>query len=129
MQSASAKAGQFSKISVFDITGPTSISSPYQPGGPQGLKGTIKEPETTYGYTKSDGPILAKGYVEDVTREKAAFEVSSKIIREQVRHAASCTRRRRRGSCLRASPRSRRPPRARARWAAPMVFWGGKESQ
>ena len=61
VQGASAKAGQFSKISIFDITGPT-ISSPYQAGGPQGLKGTLANPETTYGYKKSDGPILSKGY-------------------------------------------------------------------
>lgn len=82
VQSVSAKAGEFSKISIFDITGP-SISSPYQAGGPQGLKGTIRNPETTYGYLKSDGPILAAEWQGDVAREKAAFDVSSKIVQAQ----------------------------------------------
>merc|ERR1719409_2528451 len=91
VQSASAKAGQFSKISVFDITGPTSISSPFQDGGPQGLKGTQLEPETTYGYKKSEGPILSKGWVDDVTREKAAFEVSAKIVSSQAKNIDSKT--------------------------------------
>ena len=35
VQSASAKAGQFSKIEIFSITGTPAISSPYQPGGPK----------------------------------------------------------------------------------------------
>ena len=78
VQAASAKAGQFSKQSVFDIVGAPALSSPYQPGGPQG-----DGPGTTYGFKKSDGPILAEGYQSDVTREKAAFDVSSKIVRAQ----------------------------------------------
>ena len=83
VQSASAKAGQFSKLSVFDIIGEPALSSPYQPGGPQGTG-----PETTFGYKKSDGPVLALengGYKADVAREKAAFEVSAKIVKSQVR--------------------------------------------
>ena len=83
VQSASAKAGQFSKLSVFDIIGESSLSSPYQAGGPQGAG-----PETTFGFKKSDGPVLALengGYKADVAREKAAFEVSSKIVKSQVR--------------------------------------------
>ena len=78
VQGASAKAGQFSKISIFDVVGEPSLSSPYQAGGPQPAgKGT------TYGYKKSDGPILADGYETDVTREKAAYEVSAKIVSSQ----------------------------------------------
>jgi hypothetical protein len=78
VQSASAKAGQFSKLSVFDIVGEPSLSSPFQAGGPQG-----DGPGTTFGYKKSDGPILASGYKSDVSREKAAFSVSSGIVRAQ----------------------------------------------
>jgi len=78
VQGASAKAGQFSKISIFDVVGEPSLSSPYQAGGPQG-----SGPGTTYGYKKSEGPILATGYQEDVTREKAAYEVSKKIVSSQ----------------------------------------------
>merc|ERR1719199_1598601 len=78
VQAASAKAGQFSKLDIFSVVGEPAISSPYQPGGPQG-----DGPGTTYGYKKSDGPILADGYQSDVTREKAAFDVSSKIVRAQ----------------------------------------------
>lgn len=56
MQSASAKAGQFSKLSIFDVVGEPALSSPYQAGGPKA------GPEATYGYSKSDGPILAADY-------------------------------------------------------------------
>lgn len=57
-QSASAKAGQFSKIDIFslDQRGGTAISSPFQVGGPKSGK------DSTYGYAKTDGPILATGY-------------------------------------------------------------------
>ena len=79
VQSASAKAGQFSKLDIFSVVGEPAISSPYQPGGPKA------GPDATFGYAKSDGPILAAGYENDVTREKAAFEVSAKIISAQVR--------------------------------------------
>jgi len=78
VQSASAKAGEFSKLSVFDLVGEPSLSSPFQPGGPQGAG-----PGTTYGYKKSDGPVLALDYASDVSREKAAFLISSKIVRDQ----------------------------------------------
>merc|ERR1719181_660243 len=44
-----------------------------------------------YGYKKSDGPILATGYETDVTREKAAYEVSAKIIRSQEKNIDSKT--------------------------------------
>ena len=37
----------------------------------------------TYGFKKSDGPVLADGYINDVTREKAAYEVSAKIVSSQ----------------------------------------------
>jgi len=85
VQSASAKAGQFSKIEVFSLVGPPSISSPYQAGGPQAGE------EATFGYAKSDGAILAKGYTEDVTRETAALEVSKKIVRSQLPNIESKT--------------------------------------
>jgi hypothetical protein len=85
VQSASAKAGQFSKIEVFSLVGPPSISSPYQAGGPQAGEGA------TFGFAKSDGAILAKGYTEDVTRETAALEVSKKIVRSQLPNIESKT--------------------------------------
>jgi len=77
VQAASAKAGQFSKIEIFSVVGQPGISSPYQPGGPKAGA------DATYGYAKSEGPILAAGYQSDVTREKASFEISSKIINSQ----------------------------------------------
>jgi len=86
VQGASAKAGQFSKLDIFSISGTPAISSPYQPGGPQG-----GGEGTTYGYKKSDGPILAKGYESDVTREKAAFDVSAKIVTSQGKNVDSKT--------------------------------------
>ena len=52
VQGASAKAGQFGKVEIFGM----GISSPFQPGGPKSGE------EATYGYAKSSGPILAKGY-------------------------------------------------------------------
>ena len=55
-QAASAKAGQFSKIDIFSLAGQEAISSPYQPGGP------ASGPDATFGYKKSAGAILAKGY-------------------------------------------------------------------
>jgi len=70
--SASAKAGQFGKIGVF---GMEDLSSPYQPGGPKSGK------DATYGYAKSDGPILADGYENDVTREKASFLESARRVK------------------------------------------------
>jgi len=76
-QSASAKAGQFSKLSIFDIGTTPGLSSPYQPGGP------ATGAEATYGFKKSAGPKLADGYEADVTREKAAFDVSVKIVTSQ----------------------------------------------
>jgi len=88
VQSASAKAGQFSKIEVFSLVGPPSISSPFQAGGKVG--GYAGE-NATYGYAKSDGAILAKGYTEDVTRETAALEVSKKIVRSQLPNIESKT--------------------------------------
>jgi len=72
-QSASAKAGQFGKVDIFGYA----ISSPYFEGGPK------TGPEATFGLQKSAGPFVAAGYEQDVTREKAAFEVSAKIIRSQ----------------------------------------------
>lgn len=55
-QSASAKAGQFGKVEIFSLIGQPAISSPYQAGGPKAGK------DATFGYAKSDGPILATGY-------------------------------------------------------------------
>jgi hypothetical protein len=77
VQSASAKAGQFSKIEIFSIVGEPGISSPYQAGGPKSGAGS------TYGYAKSEGEILATGYEKDVSRERASLEVSKKIVRSQ----------------------------------------------
>ena len=77
VQGASAKAGQFSKIDIFSVVGEPPISSPYQPGGPKAGA------DATFGYAKSDGPMLAAGYENDVTREKAAFDVSAKIVESQ----------------------------------------------
>merc|ERR1712216_593861 len=74
---ASAKAGQFGKQEFFSIVGSPGISSPYQEGGPSTGK------DATFGYKKSDGPILARGYEEDVTRELAAFKVSADIVNSQ----------------------------------------------
>merc|ERR1719230_1189241 len=74
VQGASAKAGQFSKLDIFSVVGEPAISSPYQPGGPKAGA------DATFGYAKSDGPILATGYEQDVTREKASFLESSKRI-------------------------------------------------
>merc|ERR1719478_1978904 len=85
----SAKAGQFTKQEIFSIAGTPGISSPYQPGGPKA--GQIGSETVTYGYAKSDGPILASGYEKDVTREKAAYEVSAKIIRAQQKNIDSKT--------------------------------------
>jgi len=85
VQSASAKAGQFSKIEVFSLVGPPAISSPYQAGGPKAGE------DATFGYAKSDGAILAKGYQADVTRETAALEVSKKIVRSQLPNIESKT--------------------------------------
>merc|ERR1719231_1069949 len=78
-QSASAKAGQFSKIDVFSLNqaGGVPISSPYQSGGP------ASGAEATYGYKKTAGEFAAKGYETDVSREKASFEVSCKIVTSQ----------------------------------------------
>jgi len=85
VQGASAKAGQFSKLDVFSISGTPAISSPYQPGGPKAGA------DATFGYKKSDGPILATGYEADVTREKAAFDVSAKIVSNQGKNVESKT--------------------------------------
>jgi len=76
-QSASAKAGQFSKQDIFSVVGVPAISSPYQPGGPKAGK------DATFGYAKSDGPILAEGYEADVTRETKMFKVSADIVKSQ----------------------------------------------
>jgi len=75
VQSASAKAGQFSKIDVFSIAGTPAISSPYQPGGPKA------GPDATYGYKKTDGDFLAKDYQNQIDREMADFDKSKRIIR------------------------------------------------
>lgn len=71
-QSASAKAGQFGKIGIF---GMEDISSPYQPGGPK------SGPEATFGYQKSAGEFLAKGYESDTQREKRIFQASADKIK------------------------------------------------
>ena len=63
VQGAQAKAGQFSKQSLFGVN---DMSSPFQVGGPQSGEAA------TYGY-KSTGEFLANGYEADVTREKASF--------------------------------------------------------
>jgi len=85
VQGASAKAGQFSKQDFFSISGTPAISSPFQPGGPKAGS------DATFGYAKSDGPILATGYESDVTRERDAFKVSSDIIKNQAKNIDSKT--------------------------------------
>jgi hypothetical protein len=85
VQSASAKAGQFSKIEIFSIVGEPGISSPYQAGGPK------TGADATYGYAKSEGPILATGYEADVSREKEALEVSKQIVRSQGKNIDNST--------------------------------------
>ena len=85
VQGASAKAGQFSKQDIFSLVGQPAISSPYQPGGPKAGK------DATFGYAKSDGPILATGYESDVTRELAAFKVSADIVKSQGKNIESKT--------------------------------------
>jgi hypothetical protein len=82
---ASAKSGQFGKQEFFSVVGEPGISSPYQPGGPKSGK------DATFGYAKSDGPMLATGYQNDVTREKAAYEVSKKIFQAQGQNIESKT--------------------------------------
>merc|ERR1719174_1824914 len=77
VQAASAKAGQFSKIEIFSVVGTPGISSPYQPGAPKAGA------DATFGYSKSAGEFAAKDYASDVSREKAAFQVSKKIIESQ----------------------------------------------
>ena len=70
VQGASAKAGQFSRQDFFSISGTPAISSPYQPNGPKAGK------DATFGYAKSDGPMLATGYETDVTRVSIDFRVA-----------------------------------------------------
>merc|ERR1719230_1201999 len=83
-QAASAKAGQFSKLSVFDLVGEASISSPFQNGGPKPAQiDTIEKGVSTYGFAKSDGPILANGFRDDVEREKKDFLKSVAIVKSQ----------------------------------------------
>jgi len=90
VQSASAKAGQFTKQEIFSVVGTPGISAPFQPGGPK--PGQIGDKVTaTYGYSVSEGEVLANGYYKDVTREKAAYEVSAKIVRSQQKNIDSKT--------------------------------------
>jgi len=85
VQAANAKAGEFSKIEIFSVIGEPGISSPYQPGGPKAGA------DATFGYAKSAGPILAKGYEKDVTREREAYKISSKIVSSQAANIESKT--------------------------------------
>jgi hypothetical protein len=85
VQAASAKAGQFSKIEIFSIAGEPGISSPYQPGGPKAGA------DATFGYAKTDGEFVAKGYEADVSREKAAFKISADIVSNQQKNVDSKT--------------------------------------
>jgi hypothetical protein len=71
-QAASAKAGQFGKIEIFGA----GASSPYA------TEGLASGDQATYGYKKS-GEYLAKGYQDDVAREKASFEKSVLIYKAQ----------------------------------------------
>jgi len=73
VQGASAKAGQFGKVDIFGYA----MSSPFQPGGPK------SGADATYGYAKTDGPILAADYQADITREKASFDKSVTVIKGQ----------------------------------------------
>jgi len=85
VQGASAKAGQFSKQDFFSVSGVPAISSPYQPGGPKAGK------DATFGYAKSDGPLLAEGWQSDVSRERAAFTISADIVKNQGKNIDSKT--------------------------------------
>jgi hypothetical protein len=85
VQAASAKAGQFGKVEIFSLVGEPAISSPYQPGGPKAGK------DATFGYAKTEGEFVANGYESDVTREKAAFEISCKIVSSQQSNVDSKT--------------------------------------
>ena len=66
VQSASAKAGQFSKIDIFSLNqaGGVPISSPYQAGGPKA------GPESTFGFQKTAGEFVAKGYAVRCVRRR-----------------------------------------------------------
>jgi hypothetical protein len=68
---ASAKAGEFGKQSLFGVN---PMSSPYQEGGPKAGE------FATFGYKRSEGPILAAGYEKDVSREKASFLESARRV-------------------------------------------------
>ena len=110
VQGASAKAGQFSKLDIFSIAGQPAISSPYQPGGPQG-----GGPGTTYGYKKSDGPILADGYkvIGTALRPRNPPRALPNIFSDarpavRVRRTTSRARRLASTSRRRSSPRRRR---------------------
>jgi hypothetical protein len=82
---ASAKAGEFSKIEIFSVVGTPGISSPYQPGGPKAGK------DATFGYAKTEGEFVANGYELDVTREKAAYQISKQIVSSQLPNIESKT--------------------------------------
>jgi hypothetical protein len=71
-EGASAKAGEFGKQSLFGDS-PNVMSSPYVDGGPKGAGD-----DTTFGVSKSEGPILATGYEKDVSRENKAFLESAR---------------------------------------------------
>jgi hypothetical protein len=77
---ASAKAGQFGKQEIFG----TAASSPYQAldkvvsGGTAGTAYN-DELKSTYGFAPT-GEILAKGYAKDVTREKAVYDKTTKLV-------------------------------------------------
>lgn len=77
---ASAKAGQFAKASLFGFD----TSSPYVgekvvPGTTTAGSAYVENTQATYGY-KPTGEFLAKGYTQDVTREKKVFEKTSKLM-------------------------------------------------
>ena len=79
-EGASAKAGQFAKAELFGFA----TSSPYV--GEKVVTSTnagsaYKEQSvSTYGF-KPNGEFAAKGYTQDVAREKAVFDKSSKIVK------------------------------------------------
>jgi len=79
-EGASAKAGQFAKAELFGFA----TSSPYV--GEKVVTSTnagsaYKEQSvSTYGF-KPNGEFAAKGYTQDVAREKAVFDKSSKMVK------------------------------------------------
>ena len=68
MQSASAKAGQFSKLDIFSVVGEPAISSPYQPGGPKAGADATFELAAVSGKARDLWVLGGRGAVPDAKR-------------------------------------------------------------